>query len=121
MPVNRKYPLAELLKACRDYPMPGRRMLTFEYILLRDVNDAPEDAEALCRLLRGLRCKLNLIAFNEFPGARFHTPAPERISAFQGVLLRNHYTAVLRASKGGDILAACGQLSGRTVPLEVSP
>jgi len=121
MPVNRKYPLSALLQACRDYPMPGRRMLTFEYILLDGVNDAPADAEALCRLLKGLRCKLNLIAFNEFPGAPFRTPTPERISAFQGVLLRNHYTAILRASKGSDILAACGQLSGRTVQQEVSP
>ena len=91
-------------------------MLTFEYILLHGVNDAPEDAETLCRLLRGLRCKLNLIAFNEYPGACFRTPTSERISAFQGVLLRNRYTAILRASKGGDILAACGQLSGRAVP-----
>jgi 23S rRNA (adenine2503-C2)-methyltransferase len=113
MPVNRKYPLKELLAACRDYPMPGRRMLTFEYILMAGVNDSPADAEKLARLLRGLHCKLNLIAFNEFPGAPYRTPTPESVSAFQQVLLDRHYTAILRASRGRDILAACGQLSGQ--------
>jgi 23S rRNA (adenine2503-C2)-methyltransferase len=114
MPVNRKYPLAILLAACRDYPMPGRRMLTFEYILMAGVNDSPADAEKLAHLLTGLRCKLNLIAFNEFPGSPFTTPSPEAVSAFQQILLDHHYTAILRASRGLDILAACGQLSGET-------
>jgi len=118
MPINRKYPLAKLLQACRDYPMPGRRMLTFEYILMAGVNDSPEDAGKLARLLKGVRCKLNLIAFNEFPGAPFKTPSPEAISAFQQVLLDNHYTAILRASHGRDILAACGQLSGQAAGKE---
>jgi 23S rRNA (adenine2503-C2)-methyltransferase len=113
MPVNRKYPLAELLGACRDYPMPGRRMLTFEYILMEGVNDSPADADKLARLLRGLHCKLNLIAFNEFPGSVYRTPTPDAVSAFQQILLDRHYTAILRASHGRDILAACGQLSGR--------
>jgi 23S rRNA (adenine2503-C2)-methyltransferase len=113
MPVNRKYPLAILLAACRDYPMPGRRMLTFEYILMAGVNDSPADAEKLAHLLTGLRCKLNLIAFNEFPGSPFTTPSPEAVSAFQQILLDHHYTAILRASRGLDILAACGQLSGQ--------
>jgi len=112
MPINRKYPLATLLRVCRDYPMPGRRMLTFEYTLMAGVNDSRKDAEQLSRLLKGLHCKLNLIAFNEFPGAPFRPPAPETISAFQQVLLDHHYTAILRASHGRDILAACGQLSG---------
>ncbi len=113
MPVNRKYPLADLLRACSEYPMPGRRMLTFEYILMAGVNDSPADAEMLARLLRGLHCKLNLIAFNEFPGSDYRTPTPERVSAFQQILLDRHYTAILRASHGRDILAACGQLSGQ--------
>lgn len=113
MPINRKYPLATLLAACRDYPMPGRRMLTFEYILMAGVNDSPEDARQVAELLRGVRCKLNLIAFNEFPGSPFKTPTPEAVSAFQQVLLDRHYTAILRASRGRDILAACGQLSGQ--------
>jgi 23S rRNA (adenine2503-C2)-methyltransferase len=112
MPVNRKYPLEELLKACRNYPMPGRRMLTFEYILMAGFNDSPQDAREVATLLKGLHCKFNLIAFNEFPGSPFRTPPREAIRAFQQVLLDQHYTAVLRASRGSDILAACGQLSG---------
>jgi len=115
MPVNRKYPLEKLIHACRDYPMPGRRMLTFEYILMAGVNDSVRDAEKLVSLLKGLHCKLNLIAFNEYPGSPYRTPPEESISAFQQVLLENHYTAILRASKGRDILAACGQLNGRGV------
>jgi 23S rRNA (adenine2503-C2)-methyltransferase len=115
MPVNRKYPLEKLIHACRNYPMPGRRMLTFEYILMAGVNDSVRDAEKLVSLLKGLHCKLNLIAFNEFPGSPYRTPPEESISAFQQTLLDNHYTAILRASKGRDILAACGQLSGRGV------
>ena len=112
MPVNRKYPLKTLLAACRDYPMPGRRMLTFEYILMSGINDSPKDAKKVARLLKGVRCKLNLIPFNEFPGSSFRTPSKETISAFQQILLDQHYTAILRASRGRDILAACGQLSG---------
>ena len=87
-------------------------MLTFEYILIAGVNDSPADAEKLARLLRGLHCKLNLIAFNEFPGCGYRTPTTEAISAFQQILLDHHYTAILRKSHGRDILAACGQLSG---------
>jgi len=112
MPINRKYPLKTLLAACRDYPMPGRRMLTFEYILMSGVNDSPEDARKVARLLKGIRCKLNLILFNEFPCSSFKTPSKESVSAFQQILLDHHYTAILRASRGRDILAACGQLSG---------
>jgi 23S rRNA (adenine2503-C2)-methyltransferase len=113
MPVNKKYPLAQLLDTCRNYPMPGRRMLTFEYILIAGVNDSPDHAVKLARLLKGIRCKLNLITFNEFPGTAFRTPSPDQIRAFQQILLNHHYTAILRASKGSDILAACGQLSGQ--------
>ena len=112
MPVNRKYPLKTLLSACRDYPMPGRRMLTFEYILMSGINDSPSDARKVAQLLKGIRCKLNLITFNEFPGSPFKTPSKEAVSAFQQILLDHHYTAILRASRGRDILAACGQLSG---------
>lgn len=112
MPVNRKYPLKTLLSACRDYPMPGRRMLTFEYILMSGINDSPEDAKKLASLLKGVRCKLNLITLNEFPGSPFRTPSKQTVRAFQQILLDHHYTAILRASRGSDILAACGQLSG---------
>jgi 23S rRNA (adenine2503-C2)-methyltransferase len=115
MPINRKYPLEKLLNVCREYPMPGRRMLTFEYILMAGVNDSARDAEQLVLLLKGLHCKLNLIAFNDHPGSAFRTPSDESISAFQQILLKNHFTAILRASKGRDIFAACGQLTGRMV------
>ncbi|HLA27901.1 MAG TPA: 23S rRNA (adenine(2503)-C(2))-methyltransferase RlmN [Syntrophales bacterium] len=113
MPINRKYPLETLLDACRKYPMPGRRMLTFEYILIEGVNASRDDAESLARLLKGIRCKVNIIAFNEFPESRLCAPAEKDLHAFREVLLKNHYTAILRASKGSDIMAACGQLSGR--------
>ncbi len=114
MPVNKRYPLEDLLKACRDYPMPGRRMLTFEYILMAGVNDSPQDAAKVARLLKNLHCKLNLILFNEFPGSAFKTPSPEAVASFQQVLLKNHYTTIIRASRGSDILAACGQLTGQS-------
>jgi len=113
MPVNRKYPLETLLKACRDYPMPGRRMLTFEYILMAGVNDAPADAEELALLLRGIRSKVNLIAFNEYPGSSFRASPEATVAAFQRILMKHHYTAIIRASRGRDIMAACGQLSGQ--------
>jgi 23S rRNA (adenine2503-C2)-methyltransferase len=112
MPVNRKYPLAELLTACREYPMPGRRLLTFEYILMDGVNSSVKDAEKLAALLKNQRCKINLIVFNEFPGAGFKAPSPEAVHAFQQVLIKKHFTTILRASRGADICAACGQLSG---------
>jgi len=113
MPINRRYPLKVLLDSCRRYPMPGRRMLTFEYILMSGVNAAPEDADKLARLLKGIRCKLNLISFNEFSGSAYRRPSDEEIRTFQRILAEHHFTAILRASKGSDILAACGQLSGR--------
>ena len=88
-------------------------MLTFEYILIAGVNSKPADAENLARLLKGIRCKLNLIAFNEFPGSMFKVPSLDEMRAFQQILLSEHYTAIIRASKGSDIMAACGQLSGQ--------
>ena len=112
MPVNKKYPLQTLLDACKKYPMPGRRLLTFEYILIDGINSSRADAEKLARLLKDQRCKLNLIVFNEYPGSPFKSPSPQDVSAFQQILLDRHYTTMLRKSKGGDILAACGQLSG---------
>jgi len=87
-------------------------MLTYEYILIDGVNSSRADAQKLARLLAGQRCKINLITFNEYPGSPFKSPSPETVSAFQQVLLDRHYTTMLRKSKGADILAACGQLSG---------
>ncbi|PIF02868.1 MAG: 23S rRNA (adenine(2503)-C(2))-methyltransferase RlmN [Desulfococcus sp.] len=112
MPVNRRYPLKELMAACRDYPLQNRRRITFEYILMKDVNDGPAHARALVRLLRGIRCKINLIPFNEHPGSIFFRPDEDRISVFQELLADARYTAIVRYSKGRDISAACGQLHG---------
>jgi len=112
MPVNKTYSLQTLLSACKKYPMPGRRLLTFEYILIDGVNSSRADAEKLARLLKEQRCKLNLIVFNEYPGSPFKAPSAKDVSAFQQILLDRHFTAMLRKSKGADILAACGQLIG---------
>jgi 23S rRNA (adenine2503-C2)-methyltransferase len=112
MPVNQKYPLEVLLEACKKYPMPGRRLLTFEYILIEGVNSSLRDAEKLAALLKNQRCKLNLIVFNEYPGSPFKSPSLNDVEAFQQILLDRHFTTMIRKSKGSDILAACGQLSG---------
>ncbi len=112
MPVNRKYPLKFLLSACRDFSLPNRRMITFEYILIKGVNDHNEDALKLVRLLSGIRAKVNLIPLNPFPGLDMSPSPMKTILHFQEILLKNNFTAIIRKSKGSDILAACGQLSG---------
>jgi 23S rRNA (adenine2503-C2)-methyltransferase len=110
MPINRRYDIAQLLDACRRYPLPTGRKITFEYILFKDINDAPEHARRLAKLLAPLKAKINLIPFNPFPGCDFERPSPERIQAFQQILIDKHFTSVIRYSKGLDIMAACGQL-----------
>jgi 23S rRNA (adenine2503-C2)-methyltransferase len=110
MPINRRYPLADLLAACRSYPLPPRRKITFEYILIQGVNDAMTDARRLAKLLRPIKAKINLIPFNEHPGTEFKRPDPSRISMFQEFLSDHGYTVIVRHSKGQDIAAACGQL-----------
>jgi len=110
MPVNRKYPLKDLLDACKRFPIPRGRRLTFEYVLLSGVNDRPEDAKRLAGLLKPLRAKVNLIPFNPFEGSEFKRPRQEAISAFQEILIQHHFTVLIRWSKGRDIGAACGQL-----------
>jgi 23S rRNA (adenine2503-C2)-methyltransferase len=111
MPVNRGWGLDDLLAACRRFPLAVRQRMTFEYTLLDGVNDSPEDAKRLVRRLRGLRAKVNLIPFNEWPGSSFRRPAPERILAFQRALLDAGLLATVRWSKGEDVGAACGQLA----------
>ena len=120
MPINRTYPIEKLLSACRRFPLPSRRTIMFEYVLIAGVNDAPEDAERLAKLLRPLRAKINLIPFNPFDGTAFNRPGDDVIQAFQQILLARHYTAVIRHSKGADICAACGQLSPRNRNSKVS-
>jgi 23S rRNA (adenine2503-C2)-methyltransferase len=114
MPVNRRFPIKELLAACRHFPLEPRRRITFEYVLLRDVNDSREDALRLARLLKGIRSKVNLIPFNPFPGSEFKRPDDATVRGFQRILLEHHYTAPVRESRGRDISAACGQLREKT-------
>jgi len=114
MPINRRYPLKNLLSACREVPLPNRERITFEYVLIHGVNDSPEDARRLTHLLKGIRAKVNLIAFNEFPESSFRRPSEEAIQNFREILMAKGFTAMLRQSKGSDILAACGQLGGKT-------
>lgn len=112
MPINHKYPLKILLSALRDFPLPNRRMITFEYILIKDINDRDEDALKLAALLADLRAKINLIPLNPHPGSDMSPPSQKTILHFQEILLKNNFTAIIRKSKGEDISAACGQLSG---------
>ncbi len=119
MPVNRGWSLDDLLAACRRFPLPVRQRITFEYVLLNRVNDTPEDAGRLTRLLNGIRAKVNLIPFNPWEGSGFSRPPHARILAFQKILLDHGITATIRWSKGEDIGAACGQLcssEGAQVP-----
>lgn len=109
MPITRKYPLADLLEACRAYPLRPWERLTFEYALLSGVNDSDEDARRVVRLLARLKCKVNLIALNPGPGIPFQTPSPERVDSFQRILRRS-LPCFLRKPRGRDIYAACGQL-----------
>lgn len=113
MPINKRYPLKELMAACRDFPMPPGQRITFEYILIRDVNDSLDDAKRLVKLLHGVRAKVNLISYNEHEGSDFKSPNSNAIEAFQRYLLNRDIVAIRRASKGQDISAACGQLKGK--------
>ncbi len=111
--VNRLYPIGKLMAACRQANLPPRRSITFEYVMLSGVNDSIEDAERLLRLTKGIRCKVNLIPFNAFPGAPFQSSSEDQILRFQNCLLQAKLRTTLRKSKGRDILAACGQLNSR--------
>ncbi len=117
MPINRKYPLQKLIAALRDFPLAPRDRITIEYVLLKRVNDAQADAKALAGLLRGIPCKINLIPYNGPEncenGRAFNMPDENTTMAFQDVLVRAGHTAIIRKSKGKDILAACGQLAGK--------
>lgn len=113
MPVNRRYPLEELLKACREFPLPGRRKVTFEYVMLGGVNDSLEDAKRLLRLTSDIPNKVNLIPFNEHEGCGFKAPTRAAIDAFHKYLIDRNVTVITRDSRGGDISAACGQLKGK--------
>ncbi|WP_028584518.1 23S rRNA (adenine(2503)-C(2))-methyltransferase RlmN [Desulfogranum mediterraneum] len=113
MPINKKYPLAELIEACRQYPQKKRQRIMFEFTLLRGVNDSRETAEELARLLSGVPCKINLLAVNSGGGDAFQHPGRERMLAFQKILRDQGFTVFIRQSRGDDISAACGQLAGQ--------
>ena len=111
MPVNDRYPLREVLAACRRFPLPRHRRITFAYVLLKGVNDSPAEARELVRLLKGFRAKVNLIPFNPHPRLPFEAPPPERVAAFQEIIRQAHLPVFIRESRGADIAAACGQLA----------
>ncbi|OGP81678.1 MAG: 23S rRNA (adenine(2503)-C(2))-methyltransferase [Deltaproteobacteria bacterium RBG_16_54_11] len=113
MPISRRYPLSALLAACRALPLPPRERITFEYVLIQGVNDSDADAHRLTQILRGIRCKVNLIPFNECPGILFRRPQEKVVLRFQKVLMEAGYLTIIRESRGGAISAACGQLRGR--------
>ncbi len=115
VPINRKYPIAELLEACKDYlaGQGDRRRITWEYVMIDAVNDADEHARALSRLIADIPSKVNLIPFNPFPGTRFARSPEPRIDRFRDILLAAGIVTITRRTRGGDIAAACGQLAGR--------
>ena len=121
VPINKRYPIAELLDACRDYPgLSNARRITFEYVMLKGVNDTIADAKALVRLLKGIPAKINLIPFNPWPGSAYECSDWEAIEAFADVVNRAGYASPVRTPRGRDILAACGQLKSESEKLRAS-
>ncbi|AWI88486.1 23S rRNA (adenine(2503)-C(2))-methyltransferase RlmN [Methylobacterium sp. DM1] len=118
VPLNRKYPIAQLLDACRNYPgLSNARRITFEYVMLKGVNDSDADARALVRLLKGIPAKINLIPFNPWPGSKYECSDWERIERFSEIVFTAGYASPVRTPRGRDILAACGQLKSETEKL----
>ncbi len=121
VPLNRKYPIAELLEACRAYPgASNARRITFEYVMLNGVNDSPAEARELVRLIAGIPAKVNLIPFNPWPGAPYECSTDAAIAAFSDIVFAAGYSAPVRTPRGRDILAACGQLKSASVKLRRS-
>ena len=111
VPINRKWPIKELLRACRAYPAAkNARRITFEYVMLKGVNDSEAEARELCRLIKGIPAKVNIIPFNPWPGSAFECSEPETIKKFARIVEKAGYVATVRTPRGRDILAACGQL-----------
>jgi len=121
VPINKKYPLKELLEACRSYPgVSNARRITFEYVMLKGVNDSLADARELVRLIRGIPAKINLIPFNPWPGAPYECSDWEQIEKFAEIVNRAGYASPVRTPRGRDIMAACGQLKSESVKLRAS-
>ena len=114
MPINNKYPLAELMAALRDYPTNNARRITFEYVMLKGVNDSDADARNLIKLVKGIPAKFNLIPFNKWPGSDFEVTPMSQIKRFSDILFEAGYSAPIRQTRGADILAACGQLKSES-------
>ncbi len=114
VPINRKYPVEALVDAVRRYPMPRKKVVMFEYVVLGGVNDRPQDVDSLATLLKGLPCKINLIPFNEWPGSEFRRPEPAELTRFRDALIAKGFFAFVRQTRGRRILAACGQLATDT-------
>ena len=117
MPINKKYPLAELFAALREYPTTNARRITFEYVMLKGVNDSPAEAKALVKLVSGLPAKFNLIPFNPWPGSDYETSDEATVKRFSDILFELGYSAPVRSPRGRDILAACGQLRSESLRL----
>lgn len=115
MPINKRYPLNKLLKMCCEYPSDKRKRITFEYVLIKDLNDSLEDAIHLANFLKGIRCKINLLPFNRKPDIKslYNTPAQERVNSFHEYLISQKYSVFTRKQRGLDISASCGQLTGQ--------
>ena len=121
VPINRKYPIAALLRACREYPSSqATRRITFEYVMLKGINDSTADARALVQLIRGIPAKVNLIPFNPWPGAPYECSTPAAIAAFAEIVNNAGYAAPVRVPRGRDIMAACGQLKSDSVKVRKS-
>jgi 23S rRNA (adenine2503-C2)-methyltransferase len=115
VPLNKKYPIAELMDACRTYPsLSNARRITFEYVMLKGVNDSPADARALVKLISGIPAKVNLIPFNAWPGAPFECSTDEAIEKFSQIVFDAGYSSPVRTPRGRDISAACGQLKSES-------
>jgi 23S rRNA (adenine2503-C2)-methyltransferase len=110
MPINKKYPIESLISACKKYPLQSGRRITFEYVMIDGINDSPDDAHRLTKLLKGVHCKINLITINPHSESEFKRPPKKRVLEFQEILLNKKIRALIRESRGQDILAACGQL-----------
>lgn len=115
MPINKKYPIEVLMKCLRAYPLKPARRMTFEYVMLRGINDSNADAARLARLVRGIPCKINLIPFNSFLSSGYEPPTEERILEFQNHLISQNYSVFVRKNRGADILGACGQLAAQSL------
>jgi 23S rRNA (adenine2503-C2)-methyltransferase len=121
VPINKRYPIAQLLAACRDYPgVSNARRITFEYVMLKGVNDSPADARALVRQLAGIPAKINLIPFNPWPGTQYECSDWETIERFADVVNKAGYASPVRTPRGRDILAACGQLRSESEKLRAN-